>query len=683
MARKLSKNQKYALVLFGLKIILAGLFTSEYKELLFVPFVEQFLGSFSNPWQAYFVSGARLDAFPYHPLMLYSLVLSYGPVYWLSIKSFFLLNLFFKIPLLAADLLIFFLLLKKFPQKYREVLLFYFANPIVIYVTFIHSQMDLPAVALLFLSISLVEKDKPWRSAVAMGLSLAFKSQVILALPLLGIYLWKRKPHVGFVLSYCSVVVLVFSLLVLPYGLSEGYDAMVWSAASKHKIFSFFLVIGGLKVYVLLVVILLVYARCFMFKKINYDVLQAMMAVLFISVILCVGPAPAWILWGIPFVSAYFIKAYATERRVLLFYLAVLAAYFGYFLFFYRSPYADVMFLGQTYSLNVNSPDLTNLAFSVFEAAFIGLLFVMLRHALKSNQIYAKKTNFLIGIGGDSGAGKSTLLQLFSGLFDGKIARLEGDGDHKWERSDAQWEEYTHLNPKANFIHRQAQDLINLKHGRTVFRTEYDHKDGRLVQGQATHPKEFVVLSGLHPFYLPKMRQIIDLKIFLDTDETLRLHWKAQRDIKERNHTLETVQAQLEKRRPDREKYIIPQRGFADLCIQLFAVGDFEIGKETPKLGLKVTLDVHVNVEQLVQLCWEAKLQVEWDYADDLSTQHLIFQEEPQEVNFEHWSSRLIPNVEELVSTNVEWHRGFNGVTQLIALLMISEHMAGGHDEAL
>jgi uridine kinase len=64
-----------------------------------------------------------------------------------------------------------------------------------------------------------------------------------------------------------------------------------------------------------------------------------------------------------------------------------------------------------------------------------------------------------IGVGGDSASGKSTMLGLIKLLLNEKLIDLEGDGDHKWERGDDNWNVFSHLNPKGNFLYKQASDI--------------------------------------------------------------------------------------------------------------------------------------------------------------------------------------------------------------------------------
>ena len=60
-----------------------------------------------------------------------------------------------------------------------------------------------------------------------------------------------------------------------------------------------------------------------------------------------------------------------------------------------------------------------------------------------------------------------------------------------------------------------------------------------IYKTKKVEPKDFIVIAGLHPFYLPKLRKNIDLKIYIDTDDKLRRHWKIIRDTKQRGYNLE------------------------------------------------------------------------------------------------------------------------------------------------
>lgn len=147
---------------------------------------------------------------------------------------------------------------------------------------------------------------------------------------------------------------------------------------------------------------------------------------------------------------------------------------------------------------------------------------------------------------------------------------IEGDGDHRWARNDKNWEQFTALGPQANYLYRQAEDIRRLKKGNHVFRAEYDHNTGSLTVPRKVNTKKYIALSGLHSLYLPALRDELDLKIFMDTDNELRNYWKIERDTKTRGHSKEEIVEQIRKRLPDAEKYIYPQKAYADLVITYF-----------------------------------------------------------------------------------------------------------------
>ena len=258
-------------------------------------------------------------------------------------------------------------------------------------------------------------------------------------------------------------------------------------------------------------------------------------------------------------------------------------------------------------------------------------------------------------------------------ILGSKLLQIEGDGEHKWERGNENWSKFTHLDPKANHIHKQADAIHELKHNHVIFRSEYDHSTGTFTKPAKVEPREFIAISGLHPFYLPKLRKIIDLKIYLDTDETLRQHWKIIRDTKMRGYSKAKILEQIEERDEDTHRYIYPQKAFADLIIKFFALDKIELGNEAQKInmGLKITLDANIHVEELLKYLQSPYV---WDYNEDLRTQFIELLEEPTS-DYAKIALTLVPNIDEIVAVEPQWQMGYQGFIQLIVLVMISEKL--------
>jgi uridine kinase len=174
----------------------------------------------------------------------------------------------------------------------------------------------------------------------------------------------------------------------------------------------------------------------------------------------------------------------------------------------------------------------------------------------------------VIAIAGDSASGKSTFMNYIQEILPQEsYLSIETDSYHKWERHDENWKQYTHLNPDANNLERMSEDVLRLKIGNNVSLVEYDHNTGKFLQEKITCAKPFLILCGLHTLYKKNLLKDLDLKIFLNTEEHLKIDWKVKRDMKERNYTLDKIMETILKRKEDSDKYIQPQKDSADIII--------------------------------------------------------------------------------------------------------------------
>ena len=331
-----------------------------------------------------------------------------------------------------------------------------------------------------------------------------------------------------------------------------------------------------------------------------------------------------------------------------------------------------MLFLGEEVNWKVENNKLKNISFTFLEVTLLSIMYAFYKYGIKSNSVYKKIFNLTIGIGGDSGSGKTILLNNLHSILGDKLLKIEGDGEHKWERGDRNWATFTHLNPKANYIHKQAELLQQLKLNRPIRRSEYDHSSGKFTRSVVVEPKEFIAISGLHPFYLPKIRKVIDLKIYMDTSENVRRHWKIIRDSTQRNYSTDNILAQIEARVADAKKYIHPQKEFSDLIISYFSNAEFTPGDaEDISLSLKITFDANLVIDDILQ---QLNCKFVWDYNNDLKTQYVELTEVPK-LNYNELVLDTVVNVDEIIAVNVDWKTGYDGFIQLILLKIISEKL--------
>jgi len=657
-----------------LKIGLMVVFSSGYQRDLFNPFIEQFLKSFENPWDYFLANSVQRDWFPYQPIMLYVLTLSCLPLKLIGWNNAFAVNFFMKLPTLCSDIAIAWMLFKMFPSRAPAIFWYYFMSPIVIYACYMHSQLDLIPTAMLFATVYLLQKGKLAGAAIMAGLALATKASIFAAFPLFFAYVWRTKNLYAAIIS--TLICLLTGLAIIyPHLGSMGFQQLVLHNPKQNTIFDAHLDLGETRIYLAMFAAMIVYGRFILYPKINTDLLDSFLTIVFSVLVLLIVPAPGWYVWMAPFLSLFLIKYGQREKRLIISCSALYLFYLGYFLFCHHFDHVDLTLFGFANPFHTQSEKLSSMMFTALEASLLINIVLFYRTGVKSNSIYKRDRSIVIGIGGDSGSGKSTLMQDLKALLQDKVIELEGDADHKWSRDDEHWQSLTHLDPKANFLHRQAETLLNLKRGKSVARVDYDHETGTFTHARVVHPDDFIIVSGLHTFYIPKSRKIIDLKIFMDPDGPIKHHWKLCRDVSQRSYTPQQVVAQMNRRRNDFDRFISPQRDFADVAISYFSPEPFDANDQNavPKLHLKISLSSSIELEGLVQQLRENGCLQHWDYNEDLTKQDLILSEPVPCELLEKYASEVIPNMDELISARINWVEGYRGFIQLIVLIALSE----------
>ena len=686
--RKLLKAAIVMTVLF--KLLLMGLFSSDYQDLMFIPFVQCFLDG-ENPYQ-YYYDNQLLSSFPHPPVMLF--VESVGGVLVMLLGgiSVFVRNLVFKLPMLVMDLLGLYFLMRISRSRRKYILVLYFMSPIILYAAYMHGQLDLiPTVFLIIAIYYLTETSisagkltaNEWKYMLFFTLSLASKFHISSVLPLFFLYIFKKK---GFrkAVVMTGLPMLFTALIVAPFW-GSGFISMVLLNKEQSTIDNVYLEYGSSHLLLSVLVLLVIYFQAFHINQMNRDLLISMAGLLF-SVFLAFVPAmPGWYMWVVPFFMLYLAGLTENRAKMVVVYGGFNLFYLIYYLFFHVTQFTDLSILGQGLDgIKCMEKDLHNIFFTLMVGVFLILVVSMYLYGVNSNSFYRRRSRpFTIGIAGDSGAGKSRLLMMLGELLSKEhILNIEGDGDHRWERGNANWKEMTHLNPRANYLYRQAEDLRVLRGNNAVKRADYDHITGTFTAKRKLTPKPYIIMCGLHSLYLPQMRQVLDMKIYLDTDEALRCYWKLGRDQGDRGHGREEVMAQIEKRRVDAEKYIYPQKQYADLVIRYFDEGlaqdgSRKDGSREAELGVEFLMDVRINAEPILALLQEHGVHGQLSY-DDLQHQSILFRAEDLKVDKKIWEKvahTAIVQIEDLAGNGIVWEDGINGAVQLILMAVIGEIM--------
>ena len=687
MSKCINAEFVFAAIIFIAKIVLTGLFSSDYQNKMFEPFISDWFDGLKsgcfNPYQYYYDNGLTVN-FPYPPAMLY--IMSIGMLFCRIFPGapLFVHNILFKIPLLLADFAEYIILLKivKSPGKKTALKFIYYLSPVMLYSTFMHSQLDI--IPMVFITLSLYFISGCYKrsyfilSALCAAVSIMTKLHIAAVIPLILIYVYKRF-GIGRALHYFSVMGAAVILIIMPFA-GTGFTEGVIFTSEAGTLFDLYFPFNNLKLYISLFAIGFIYLYLINLNILNKDLLFGFGGTIFaVFLALCV-PMPGWYVWIVPFVSIYVINKNCYMDSIIA-YIFLQLSYIIYFLFFHiRAGVCDLYFLNvDCSSLKVSDEAFKNIAFTAMTCSLVFIIFKMFMSGIKSNSIFNfHDKHFVIGICGDSSTGKSCMQKKLCNIIGEKnFCMIEGDGDHKWERLDKNWNDFTHLNPKANFLYRQAEDISNLRNNQPVQRVDYDHSTGKFTQSYTLLPKRFISISGLHTFYLPQLRECIDLKIYMDAQEELRCMWKEQRDSSQRNHSKEEIYAQIQSRKADAEKYIFPQKQYADVIFYHFIdEGD------NSHIGLRALVSTRTDIELIVTLLHNAGLSIKYTFSDDCKYQIIEYNPSQNkidgEINYSYIYDMVIDDMYELFNIS-EMAKSLDDLIQeLIIIKTIINKMKAG-----
>ncbi len=207
----------------------------------------------------------------------------------------------------------------------------------------------------------------------------------------------------------------------------------------------------------------------------------------------------------------------------------------------------------------------------------------------------------LLGIVGDSAAGKTTLTRgLVRILGEAQVTHISADHYHRYDRQQRAERGLTPLHPEGNYLDVLAQHLEHLRAGNAIIKPVYSHIEGTFAAAEYVQPAQFIIVEGLLGFHTRAMRDVYDVRLYLDPPEDLRRKWKVQRDCSRRGYTTDQVLQELDHREADAEAFIRPQRRHADLVIS-FMPGD---RGDQEHLDAKVEMRpglIHPDLSSLVQ----------------------------------------------------------------------------------
>ena len=177
----------------------------------------------------------------------------------------------------------------------------------------------------------------------------------------------------------------------------------------------------------------------------------------------------------------------------------------------------------------------------------------------------------VIGIAGGTGSGKSTMIQKIKEEFHENIAILSHDFYYK-RHDQLTYEERTKLNydhPDAFDTDLMIEHIRQMKAWIVVQRPVYDFTiHNRVDDTVAVHPAKVIVVEGILIFENRELRDLCDIKVFIDTDADVRILRRILRDVRERGRTLDSVVTQyLTTVKPMHEQFVEPSKKYVDIIV--------------------------------------------------------------------------------------------------------------------
>ena len=182
-----------------------------------------------------------------------------------------------------------------------------------------------------------------------------------------------------------------------------------------------------------------------------------------------------------------------------------------------------------------------------------------------------EKKYLVIGIAGGTGSGKTTLMKNIISRFGDVMTVLSHDNYYR-RRDELTYEERCKINydePAALETDLMAYHLDLLRKGESIQCPVYDFtQHNRSNETITVEPKSVIVVEGILIFENEPLRNLMDIKIFVDTDADVRLCRRIKRDVNKRGRTLESVLTQYQETvKPMHEKYVEPSKKFADIVV--------------------------------------------------------------------------------------------------------------------
>ena len=658
---------KHPVFILGI-LIKIGLISLNHQAEVFtgyIHFIDLAIQNPTSPWQAWFVMNGADSVFPYGVIMLYL----FFPFFTLAKWFNFDLSMAYFATLFVFDLILLFLLVRIFKKHQTHTLILYWLSPVVLFASYYQGFNDLVPTSLMLFSFAYIKKQNFKIAGAFIAFAIATKLSIVLVLPLLVLYFYSnlnlRKRSIDFVITFLPLTL----FLNLPMILSTVHWQMILNNPDIPNLWSAkFTFSDAMSYYLIPGLVLFLLYNIWRIKKINHELLLMQAGILLLGVSLFSLAPAGWFIWSVPFFIFFQLHHKKFDLMLLWFIFNIL------FVFIYLPTKPDFTFVGDE--------RLSSLVFTGFLSLGVLLLFKMWRDGILANDYFRSSTKpITIGISGNSGVGKDLIATNLAHIFgNSSTTHISGDNYHRWDRKKSLWKALTHLNPSANDLAALTADMLSLMSGKSIMQKTYDHNTGLLTHATTVKANNILITSGLHTLYNSTLRDALDVKVFIGMSDNLRMWFKSKRDTRSRGHSLQKVKENEKRRISDYNKFIDPQKQYADVIFNISALqykGKIPSSlKKIPKQYLEVEVAEGFNDYNLNRmLSGFCSLHLEITQNKLGEKKCIRIEGEIDAKDMEMVANKLCPRSIEFLSIDTQWASGIQGLMQLIILMILEDKL--------
>ena len=333
-------------------------------------------------------------------------------------------------------------------------------------------------------------------------------------------------------------------------------------------------------------------------------------------------------------------------------------------------------FLREEVNNFVQNPRIYSLFFTALQCSTLLICTRMVIFSFGKNNFF--KRNFkpiLLAVAGLPGSGKNNLTNsLFKILGDKYSFEIKEISYRKWGDNHPMNITRSRLNPNSYDLSGMTQDIFKIAKINENNSRDFKNSISFIKNLRKLKNIDFLFINGSHSLYLQRLRDKIDLKIFIEVDKRIKNYFFDFKELYTHEEFIELSNKEIS----ESSQYIDIQKGFCDLYFKIIPVSSNKLikyEKIKPKLKLKLIMSNGYFHEQLthylIALCGA---HVDIEELDNLNKVSLFIEGEILEEDVEQLANILIPNLEDFLCSCPKWFSGVMGLIQLITIKHLSDN---------